>query len=467
MTFPQLIPSAFCLECRGCCVFDPQPEGEPCDGADQWLARLMVEEEIGLEKSERGISFGGKVKTVPSADGRVKCRFLSDKEHHCRVYSRRPLECAMYPFLLSLENGTLKLYVHLACPFVIERRLTPEFNRGIAQVRAWMAAPENAGTLRAVRAMQPDYSSAGAEVEFLADVSANDNAAELIALKPQLTDWFSRRKPLLSSRSFVSLFAWADFFEYRFEASGENYLVIARQHGGDFCSCPPLGAAIHPTAVTQAFARMQGGTARIDGVAEDELPAFDNDRYRAHEQGEEYYYERARIAALSGNSYRSQRTEINGLLRRSSPIFRPYVSEDARGCHDLFDRWLDKRSASQEDDIYRAMLVENRVVHRRLIDHAGYLGLTGRVVELAGRVVAYTFGYPLNDETFCVALEITDPEIKGLPAYIFRECCADPAVKPFKFINAMDDFGMPGVAKAKRSWRPAFMQKVYSICLKP
>jgi hypothetical protein len=144
-----------------------------------------------------------------------------------------------------------------------------------------------------------------------------------------------------------------------------------------------------------------------------------------------------------------------------------FVPSDAHACGDLFDRWLDKRRASYEDDIYRAMLVENRPVHRRMIDNAAALGVTGRVVEVNGVLVGYTFGYPLNNETFCVALEVTEPGLKGLAAFIFREFCADADLGPFKFINAMDDFGMPGVAKAKRSWRPVFMENVYSICLKP
>jgi hypothetical protein len=459
MNPPQFIPSEYCLQCRGCCLF--------AEAKSAWCAHLTAEEEILLERRVPGVSFGGCLLTAPSPDGRHHCRCLNIPDHHCRVYDARPLECALYPFLLSSGNGALKLYVHSACPFVQAKRSSPEWATYVAGIRQYLSAPGNAGALKAACAACPDYSLFKDEAEFIADVPFSDGAAVLLARKAELDGWFSRRKPVLSSRSFVNVFIWTDVFDFDIEDFDGNKLVLARQHGAEFLYCPPLGEAISPRAVEAAFARMKGGAARIEAVSSDELAAFDEGRYRAHLQGEEYYYERARIAALAGNDHHSKRSDLNSFLRQHTPVFRSFVPSDAPACRDLFDRWLDKRRASYEDDIYRAMLVENRSVHRRMIDNAAALGVIGRVVELNGMIVGYTFGYPLNSETFCVALEVTEPGFKGLTTFIFREFCADAQVAPFKFINAMDDFGMPGVARAKRSWRPAHMENTYSICLKP
>jgi hypothetical protein len=477
----------------------------------EWRARLLPEEEIVLTRRLPGVSFGGVLRTEPGAGGRHQCRLLKADDHHCREYQSRPLECALYPLVLSMEDGVLKLYAHLACPFVMKERGSLIWAAHGEAVRRWLVAPANSGTLKAIRATAIDYRFAGDEIELLTDILgvnnelyANaqragdtvgedergaaggrtrertsvtkdtqcalsaDNAAPLMRARPSLTAWLGLRKQVLSSRSFVSMLAWCDFMDFEMEEIDGNALILARQHGAEFLYCPPLGKAVSPQAVTRAFAWMKGGAARIEGVAEDELSAFDPLVCRAHEQGGEYYYERARIAALSGDGYRSRRTDINGFLRRNrGSVFRAFEPSDAAACHDLFDLWLDKRAASQEDDVYRAMLVENRIVHRRLIASAADIGLSGRVVVIDGRVAGYTFGYALNDDTLCVALEVCDPSVKGLPAHIFRELCADPEIRRYRWINAMDDFGMPGVARAKRSWRPAFMAKVYSICLKP
>ncbi|MBF0595401.1 MAG: DUF2156 domain-containing protein [Candidatus Omnitrophica bacterium] len=459
MSLPQGVSSDFCLQCRGCCVFGAS--------TGDWCARLMVEEEIALEKSVPGFSFGGYVLTKPYHDGRLACRCLNADDHRCRVYSQRPLECRLYPFLLSSEKDKLKLYVHRACPWVQERRHAPQWLEDIAGVTRFLGLPANHFLLKAVVAAFPDYSRYGDEIELVAEIPFENNADLLWQRKAELNSWFGRREPVLSSRSFVNAIAWSDAFDFTVEEADGNLLLYARQQGIEFLYCPPLGDQISPRAVEAAFSRMQGGAARIEAVALNELTSFDSVRYRAHLQGEEYYYERARVAALSGNGYRSKRSDINAFLKKYAPVFRPFLATDRQACLDLFDRWLDNRRTSYEDDIYRAMLVENRPVHRRLMEHADALGLTGRVVEIDGVIVGYTFGYRLSDDTFCVALEVTLPELKGLPSYIFREFCADASLGSFKFINAMDDFGMPGVARAKRSWRPSHMEKVYSVCLTP
>ena len=41
--------------------------------------------------------------------------------------------------------------------------------------------------------------------------------------------------------------------------------------------------------------------------------------------------------------------------------------------------------------------------------------LIGRVVKVKGEIKAYTFGFEINDDMFCVYLETADLKIKGLP----------------------------------------------------
>ena len=86
-----------------------------------------------------------------------------------------------------------------------------------------------------------------------------------------------------------------------------------------------------------------------------------------------------------------------------------------------------------------------------------------RVVTIDDRIAGYTFGYPVNDDVFCDLLEVADPDVPGLAAFLFREFCADEAVRSFRFINAMDTFGMPNVAQAKLSYRPSFLEPVYAV----
>ena len=80
------------------------------------------------------------------------------------------------------------------------------------------------------------------------------------------------------------------------------------------------------------------------------------------------------------------------------------------------------------------------------------MGLIGRVLTVRGDLAAYTFGVPLNEGTFVVALEVTDPTYRGASAFVFREFLRE--LKDFDYINIMDDSGIPGLRQLKRSYRP-------------
>jgi hypothetical protein len=85
------------------------------------------------------------------------------------------------------------------------------------------------------------------------------------------------------------------------------------------------------------------------------------------------------------------------------------------------------------------------------------------VVEIEGRIVAYTFGYFLNADTFCVLFEVADLAVKGLAAFVFHRFCRDEALEGCAWINAMDEFEAEDLARTKMLWRPARLQAIYTV----
>jgi hypothetical protein len=171
------------------------------------------------------------------------------------------------------------------------------------------------------------------------------------------------------------------------------------------------------------------------------------------------------VAGLRGNDYKSRRGEVNLFERTQAGAYawRAYTGDDFNACAILFDRWLDGRFQKHDNDIYQHMLSENRMVHRLVLSHAGRLGLVGRVVEVDGRIAAYTFGYRLSPDTFCVLFEVADLSLKGLAAFVFNRFCRDEALACFTWVNAMDDFAAEDLARTKLSWRPQRLQAVYAV----
>ena len=80
------------------------------------------------------------------------------------------------------------------------------------------------------------------------------------------------------------------------------------------------------------------------------------------------------------------------------------------------------------------------------------LQLTGRVVRINNKVEGYLFGFKEREDMFCVLLEITNPAIRGLAQFIFREFCRE--MDAYTYINALGDSGLKNLRRVKLSYRP-------------
>jgi Fe-S-cluster containining protein len=461
MQIPQILTSEQCLKCRGCCLFH-QAEGD-------WSPRLTPEDFAGLMKAAPDGAWRNGVDRIvlKSCKGAHACSFIDEKSHHCFVYGARPFECRIYPFLLSSEKSGFKVYAHLSCPGIDQLRAAGTWERAVAQIKAFFSQVDVQSFVHRHAVNFPDYSLSKDEIE---KVFAFDPGAPLWAEKARIDAALAKSPRVLSSLAFVNMFAWQDFFTFSVEDIGGALCVFASQSVGTFLYWPPLAVGIPARAIDVCFDKMKemnrgGSLTRIENVAEDELKFFDEKKYTAQLRGHEYVYRRTDIAGLRGNDYKTRRGEVN-LFERThagSYAWRAYTGDDFNACAILFDRWLDGRFQKHDNDIYQHMLVENRMVHRLVLAHAGRFGLVGRVVEVDGRVAAYTFGYRLNEDTFCVLFEVADLSVKGLAAFVFNRFCRDEALESFTWVNAMDDFAAEDLARTKMSWRPARLQAVYAV----
>lgn len=166
---------------------------------------------------------------------------------------------------------------------------------------------------------------------------------------------------------------------------------------------------------------------------------------------------------LKGNAYKTKRSALNHFTKHYTYEYRLYGDGRYQECLDLYQRWKDYRAEAHHDDIYRHMLIENGQVHRTALKYYRELGLLGRVVYVNGKLSGYTFGYPVGNDVFCVLFEITDLSVKGLSIFIFNQLCQDEVLRPYRFINAMDDSFQESLKKVKESFRPKILLPLYTI----
>ena len=284
----------------------------------------------------------------------------------------------------------------------------------------------------------------------------------LLEKRPIVEHYLGEEPNRLSACSFVNIFAWQDFFHFDLKVIQDSLCVFARHPAGCFLYLPPLGKKITAEIIEECFDIMEeanrgSGVTRIENVSDRQLALFPAQRFKYFKKGYDYCYFKKDIVFLRGNSYKSKRASYNQFINGAERRYVPYEEAMLGECLNLYHRWADQRRQAYQDGVYQQMLEENRSVHELLLRHARPLGLTGRVVWVGGRIEAYSFGYAVNQDVFCVLLEIASLDIKGLAVYLFREFCRDKALERFKFINVMDDFGMENMKATKLSFRPSIL----------
>jgi len=290
--------------------------------------------------------------------------------------------------------------------------------------------------------------------------------------KKTVLDRYLRLNPQsLCGYSLVNLFAWQEHWQYDIREIDGHLCVFAINALGMFMPLPPLGQSVTLQTAEACFALMEqhngpGSYSRIENVSASMLDLFPSKHYDYYRKGYEYCYFRPDIVNLSGRGYKSKRPDLNYFLRHNTAHFLPLTQNRIADCGKLYDDWAAFRRGKNSEDIYCHMLDENRSVHRLVLENAQELGLVARVVEIDGRIRAYTCGYPLNGRVFCVLFEVADLKVRGLPVYVFRRFCAEAPVAQYPFINVMDDSGLENMLRAKLSFRPRVLLASYIITRK-
>ncbi len=291
---------------------------------------------------------------------------------------------------------------------------------------------------------------------------------QLLGLREDIEKYLKESREHLSAFSFTNIFAWKDFFEFDLEVIDGCLCVFAKNEVGCFLYLPPLGENVTQAVIDVCFEKMEdvnkgSGVTRIENVSARQLSLFPKKKFTHHKKGYEYCYYRDDIVFFRGNSYKAKRSSYNQFVSNYTHSYLPYKEDMIDACLNLYHNWAEGRKETYTDDIYQHMLEENEKVHKLVLRHYLELGLTGRVTMVDGKIKGYSFGYPVHKDMFCILFEIADLNIKGLPTYMFREFCRDDALKTYKFINVMDDFGMTNIGRTKMSFHPRVLLPSYVV----
>ncbi len=479
-SFPQFVPQKVCLACQGCCRFS--------DKKSVWRPKITFEEidetawknATLAKKLTAALDEKGYLSTTASqqvaVDGKPAhhcCGQLCEQSNECQIYADRPVECSIYPVLIVARGNKVVISLHLSCPFIQEYYGSEACDQYIEEVKAFFGSYEVQEFLNRNRHLAGDYSEYKDELAEIMTIDLKDDVKfDLLNRRLDVEQALKCTQHQQSGYAFNYLFSWHKFFKFEFKVISGFLCIFAHHELGCFMYLPPLGEG-EPTenVINVCFNYMDScnedkSVSRIENVEAGQLGMFKEAQFKAIIKENEYVYAKKDIITLRGNMYKSKRADYNYFVTHNIFSYHPYDPSMKEECLALYDEWKKEKEEKSNDALYTYLLMENRDVHQLIFNEGAHVGIVGRVVKIDDKIRAYTFGYRLNETTFCVLFEITDLSVRGLAAYIFSRFCEDRALEPYTYINVMGDFGMENIKHAKESYRPQEIVQNYTVSRK-
>lgn len=254
--------------------------------------------------------------------------------------------------------------------------------------------------------------------------------------------------------AFGNIYAWRNVFNTQIGKSG-GFLIIRQ---GD-CFIYPAGSGNISDVVSQMkeYCSSKGEPLIICAASKEQTEELSRlypgeTETTANENLFDYIYSSDDLAYLKGKKFHSKRNYINR-FNEYNWSYERISAENIAECRELMTLWLEQTG---KDDI------DEKDAMEEYFSAFDALGLTGGMIRVDGKPVAFTFGEKVNDGTFIVHAEKARTEYSGAfqminSEFVRQECLG------YRFINREEDMGDENLRKAKQSYRPVFLEEKYTV----
>lgn len=269
-------------------------------------------------------------------------------------------------------------------------------------------------------------------------------------------DFHDASKTRAADYSFTNLWGWAEHYGLEWSFSGD--LCWLRQTKPYVRYWAPMGR--WSKADWAAFGDFMKGK-EFFRVPEELVAIWKDQLSSAIVESEardqwDYLYASEDLATLSGNRFHKKKNLLNQFLRRyPDHVYRPMSIECVEEVLKMQCEWCRWNECPGSE----ALMAENTAVFRVLSHWDQLPGLLGGAIWNEGKVVAYTVGEKLTDDTLVVHFEKGHTSLKGI--YQAINCLfVRNEGDTFAYINREQDLGDEGLRKAKESYNPvAYVKK--------
>ena len=265
--------------------------------------------------------------------------------------------------------------------------------------------------------------------------------------------------------SFVNLYSWSFLYHTQY-AVFEDFLLFRFFYNDELVYMMPIGEGFlkRPLEAIINDAKSLGKPFRIQGACQNLCEELENAmpntfKYSANRKYSDYIYLRENLVTLKGKKLQSKRNFINRFLKNNSNYqYKKLTPDLVQQCIDLEYLWYSKNITAEEIETLSA----ERTALTLAITNLEALEILGGVLFVNDKIAAFTYGCPINYETFDVCIEKADTNIEGAYTMINNEF-AKHIPEQYKYINREEDLDILGLRKAKLSYHPEMILEKYNV----
>lgn len=266
--------------------------------------------------------------------------------------------------------------------------------------------------------------------------------------------------------SFTSNYIWRSIYHPKI-AKVEGMYCLRSEYQGRYSYCYPAGQGDRKKVITLLLedAKELGISFRMHGITEDLIEQLEEwfpglFQFETNRDDSDYIYTVEKLSTLAGKKLHGKRNHINRFKDTDDWEYYDVTSENVQECIEMNREWL-ARYVTEED---KGLQDEAKAVSE-ILEHFDELKVKGGILKREGKVVAYTIGEPMNDDTYVIHIEKAFYEVQGAYPMINQQfvlCnCQD-----YKYVNREEDTGDEGLRKAKLSYYPDILLDKYVATLK-
>ncbi|MCX5657385.1 MAG: YkgJ family cysteine cluster protein, partial [Candidatus Omnitrophica bacterium] len=248
----NLIPEKLCLSCDVCCRYT--------ENSNQWTPFILKEELPRFESFSVLPPFvescGLNIEPVKDKNNYI-CPFFIPLKNRCRIYSKRPLDCRLYPFVINYNRTYSRIILSCdrQCPFAADKKNTKKIEKYARSLKDALDTEEMVEAIYLNRGLIMPYNDSFLRMLELSKATRKIFKGKFGLKAITIDDRFifnefiNRARSKTYAYNFAHIYCWKDIAHISWKVVDDNLLVFWIQGDDCFLLLPPLGKRISDRAI--------------------------------------------------------------------------------------------------------------------------------------------------------------------------------------------------------------------------